>query len=250
MPAASISSAPALSVSESRATQRIIRLLSPGPALTLHTRDSAQRSNLECYIANQFRAIHNAEIHEYLPYLLSLSCAGNFTAAAGLRPARGQKLFLERYLDGRVEVALERVGTGLVSRNHVVEIGNLAATQRGFSQLLFLLLTAVLQQTRFEWVVFTATPVVQKTLRHLGFELHTLGEADPSTLEASERSDWGRYYECRPQVVAGHVASATSVLATRRRHRAALAMYDERIRAVAAELNRQGTADEIRSIAA
>lgn len=239
MRAANANTAHIENVATHRATSRIIRLLSPGPALTLHTEESFQRRQLEKYIADQFRKVHNAEIHEYLPYLLSLSCAGNITAAAGIRPARGQMLFLERYLPGSAEQMISNVDGRRVARWGVAEIGNLAATQRGFSQLLFLLLTAVLQKTRFEWVVFTATPVVQKTLNHLGVPLHTLGKADPLALNPRERSNWGGYYDCVPHVVAGHVATGMTALSERRRHAAALAMYGDRIEAVAAELNQQ-----------
>lgn len=216
-----------------KSTRGIARLLSPGPAFGLHSFSSLERRQVEQYVFDQFQLNHGATVRDFLPLLLTTSCNDRYTATAGIRPAWGNKLFLEQYLPETVEQALGTVAGQCIEREHVVEIGNLAATRRGSSHLLFLILAAVLQRAGFEWLVCTATPQVQKTIRHLGLELYALGDADPSVLDADSLNGWGSYYESQPSVVAGNLSEAMAVLAKRQIYTRLISFYQNRIDALA-----------------
>lgn len=215
------------------APRGVARLLSPGPGFSLHTVESDRRGRVESYIHDQFRRIHGARVRDFMPFLLTMQCNENLSAAAGIRPAQGQSLFLERYLGEGVEDAIGRLGGTSATRRQIAEIGNLVATQRGSSQLLFLVLTAVMHRSNFEWLVFTATPQVQKTINRLGFRLHVLGEASPSALDEASLKDWGSYYDCRPQVVAGNIPPSVALMESRRIFSGLLSHYEEAISSLA-----------------
>lgn len=169
MPAVSL---PLNEYKHAKATRGIARLLSPGPTFGLHSPSSSQRGQVERYVFEQFQSYHGATVRDFMPLLLTTSCSDRYIATAGIRPACGHNLHLEQYLPETAEKALGKVAGEYINREHVVEIGNLVATQRGSSQLLFLILAAVLHRAGFEWLVCTATPQVQKTIRHLGVDLH------------------------------------------------------------------------------
>lgn len=216
----------------SRAARQLRNLVPPRLGLQLHEPCSARRSETERYVADQFLHVHGAQIREFMPWLISMHCGERRIAAVGVRPAASQRLFLEHYLSRSVEDAVGRAAGQPIVRTGIAEIGNLVATQRGASQLLFLLLTAFLHQERFEWVVFTATPAVRKTLSRLGFSLHQLGQADLSALEPEARGAWGTYYDNRPVVIAGHVPSGMALLASRRRQAALLALFRRQVQSL------------------
>ncbi len=220
------------------ATGTLARLLSPGPCFSVYTPAAAQREQVEHYISEQFRGIHGATIRDFMPTLITMSCDNRFSAAVGIRQAQGQSLFLEQYLPETVEKTISRIAGHTVRRGNISEIGNLVASKRGSSQLLFLILTAVLHATRSEWLVFTATPGVLKSIRRLGFSFYTLGDADPSLLrDASNLKDWGSYYQNRPQVVAGNLAEAMSILYDRKIFNYLISCYQESIDALSASIN-------------
>ncbi|MDX1379841.1 MAG: thermostable hemolysin [Xanthomonadales bacterium] len=215
-----------------RAARHLARLLNPAPVFAAHTPEAGDRAVVERYIANRFAAAHGAHVHDFMPVLLTMGCAGRISAAAGIRAAARRTLFLEQYLANPVETAVAEVAGMPVGRSRIVEIGNLVATQGGSSYLLFLLLTAILGQAGFEWVVFTATPQVRKALDTLGLRVDVLCAADPSRLTHGTAAEWGRYYASGPVVVAGKVADAMAVLHRRPLYAGVLSLY----RAAIAEL--------------
>lgn len=217
---------------DARAARHLARLLNPAPVFSAHAPEARDRAEVERYIANRFAAAHGAHVHDFMPVLLTMGCAGRISAAAGIRAAARQTLFLEQYLANPVEAAVAGVAGTPVSRARIVEIGNLVATQGGSSYLLFLLLTAVLGRAGFEWVVFTATPQVRKALDTLGLPVDVLCAADPSRLTQGSAAEWGRYYASGPVVVAGKVAAAMPVLHRRSLYAGVLSLY----RAAIAEL--------------
>ena len=226
---------------DARAARRLARLLNPAPAFQAHLPGSPERARVENYIATQFRSVHGATIHDYMPVLLTMGCHGLTTAATGVRAAATQPLFLEQYLSAPVERAVGELAGHRVTRNSVAEIGNLVATQGGSSYLLFMVLTAVLQQAGFEWVVFTATPQVQKVLAYLGLQVHVLCEADPARLTQSSATEWGRYYQSKPKVVAGNVADAMQMLNERMLYSSVLTLFRNPIDELAGAVSRAST---------
>jgi len=208
-----------------RAARRLSRLLNPLPSFAAQLPGDPGRAHVERYIAERFRAAHGAEIHDFMPVLLTMSCQGRTTAATGVRSAAGRPLFLEQYLAEPVESAVMAAFQAPVRRGQLAEIGNLVASQGGASYLLFLVLTAMLSRAGFEWVVFTATPQVRKGLSWLGLEVRTLCDADPARLTRCSPEEWGRYYASGPQVVAGRVAEGLHVLEDRMLYASALSLF-------------------------
>jgi hypothetical protein len=225
---------------DARAARRLARLLNPAPAFLAHLPGTSKRQQVEAYISEQFRAVHGATIHDFMPVLLTMGCHGKATAATGVRTAT-QPLFLEQYLERPIETALQPLAGQAVERRHIAEIGNLVATQGGSSYLLFMVLTAVLEQAGFDWVVFTATPQVRKVLGYLGLPVHVLCDADPARLTQSSLAEWGRYYSSRPQVVAGRVADAMDVLTRRKLYASVLSLFRGPIAELAEIVSRESS---------
>lgn len=216
---------------------RLGRLLSPCPQFGAYLPETADRHRVTEYIADQFKAAHGANIHDFMPLLLTMQCQGQFSAASGLRPAGRQPLFLEQYLGQNVEAVLSQCSDTAIQRQKIVEIGNLVATQKGASQLLFLLITALLHRCDYDWVVFTGTPTVIKGLERLGFKLDRLCDANPAALKKTDLVDWGRYYENRPQVVAGNVPAAIETLRGHKLYSGVLALLDQQITQLVPQLS-------------
>lgn len=209
--------------------ERLYRLLLPGPAFNLHSEASMDRARVEHYISEKFHASYQARISDFMPQLLTMSCHGQYCATAGIRSAAGHALFLEQYLPNTIENTLSICAGKSVPRSGIAEIGNLVATQRGSSQLLFLFLAAMLERAGTEWLVFTATPQVQKMIHRLGVYLHTLCDADPSRLVNSNLANWGSYYETHPKVLAGNLQDAVSTLKKRKLYSGILSLYQNRV---------------------
>ncbi|MDT8318953.1 MAG: thermostable hemolysin [Xanthomonadales bacterium] len=210
---------------EAKALLQLTRILKPAPVFAAHAQSSPERTHAEQYIAARFHAAHGADIRDFMPVLLTMRCHGRTTAATGIRAAAQQPLFLEQYLPGPIEQVLGDMTGETIQRTNIAEIGNLAATQSGSSYLLFIVLSAILEQARFDWVVFTATPRVRKMLGRLGLRVHVLCAADPACLTRSAAAEWGRYYASGPQVLAGRVGDAMDVLSQRRPYASLLSLF-------------------------
>ncbi|MYM64914.1 thermostable hemolysin [Pseudomaricurvus sp. HS19] len=177
------------------------------PDFVLHDADSPQRQQCEHYITSQYSTVYGARLKAFLPQLLSMSRDGELQACVGLRAGAETPLFLEHYLDMPVEQAIAAVCRRPVNRHSIVEIGNLVSTQGGGSLLLFLLMAESLEKAGFQWLVFTATPQVEKLVKRLGVEPCFIASADGERLGA-QLQDWGSYYRSRPNVMAVNITSA------------------------------------------
>lgn len=164
-----------------------------------------RRRQVESFIRRRFAEEHAARITRFMPCLLGLHASdGTLHGAVGLRLALSGPLFLERYLDVPVEEAIGLRGDGPADRGEIVEVGNLAADGRGTARRLIVSLAEQLSGEGLRWVAFTGTPALINSFRRLGLTLHRMGPADPARVGA-EIADWGRYYDCRPQVMVGRI---------------------------------------------
>lgn len=144
---------------------------------------------------------------------------GSVLAAAGVRFAETEPLFLERYLDAPIEQVVADAFDRPVARACVVEVGSLASVTPAASLQLFRALSPWLATAcgrRF--AVATARPELQKLLGRSGFRLRPLAEADPARL-GDGVSDWGSYYERAPQVFAGEIGVSPALPLLRQRLR-------------------------------
>jgi hypothetical protein len=179
-------------------------------SVELDTADSAGRPQLESCIADKFAQQYGAKIQHFLPYLLSLNDSRRLNGVVGIRLAAESELFLERYLDDRIEQAVSRTVCKPVDRCQVVEIGNLAAAVPGTAPILFAALAVTLYRAGVHWVACTATPQVRAILDQLDFPTQTICRAEASAL-GEKALEWGAYYASCPQVLVGDTRVAAMV---------------------------------------
>lgn len=172
------------------------------------------RASLEAFIAAEFARVYGARLQHYCQVLAGCRGAdGAWAAALGYSPARDASLFLEQYLDEPIEAAIGRRLAAPVARDGVVEVGNLAGRSVGAARALIVRMTHYLYQQGYTWVSFTATRALLNSFTRLALVPSVLAEADPARLE-SGRSDWGSYYDSKPQVMFGNIGSGHAQLAS------------------------------------
>lgn len=185
----------------------------------VHGPQDPERSEVEAFIRGVFARRHGARLRHFAPQLVSLRIDGELVAAAGYRCAADGPLFLERYLDLPVEQGLCLADGAVPPRQQIVEVGHLAAGRAGEGRRLILQLGPHLAALGHRWVVGTLTDELRSLFTRLGIEAKALGIADPARLgDAQAVADWGRYYEHRPMVLAGHLPLALLRLAARGTH--------------------------------
>lgn len=179
----------------------------PPGTLVVHGPGEPGRAEVEAFIAGVFAERFGARLDRFAPMLVSLRDGGRLVAAAAWRSAGEGPLFLERYLPQPVEALLGSATGRMPSRSRIVEVGSLAARQAGQGRRLILLLGPHLAAQGFQWVVGTLTEELRRLFLRIGVAPLSLGAADPAALGA-EAARWGRYYEHRPVVLAGHLPLA------------------------------------------
>ena len=193
----------------------------PDQDLILAEHGAHNRETVSQFIRNRFIKDHDANLTHLMPRLFSLSKAdGQMVAAFGLREAAVERLFMECYLDEPVEARIGRLAGRKVSRAGIIEVGNLAADPGG-ARAMIALLTRHLHELDFEWVTFTGVARLRSAFRRLGLHPLEIAQATPDRLSETERRAWGRYFESRPIVMAGHVTTGYRVLTRVARRRAA-----------------------------
>lgn len=168
---------------------------------------SPGRGAAERFIADVFARTYGARVPAFAPDLMVMERHGRLAAAAGWRGAADAPLYLERYLDEPVEVALGRLCGRPIARACVAEACNLAATHSGYGVHMIRTLAEHLDQQGYEWVVFTATSELVGIFGRLGLPPLGLAPARPCRMGA-DAAAWGRYYDTAPVVVAGRIRLA------------------------------------------
>lgn len=184
----------------------------PQSNLALLEHEVNDRAAVSAFIRNRFLQDHQAQLTHLMPQLYSLTtAAGQMIAGFGLREAAHSRLFMECYLDEPVEARIARLAGRAVDRARIVEVGNLAARPGG-ARAMIALLTRHLYEHDFEWVTFTGVARLRSAFHRLGLQPLEIACATPERLSESERRAWGRYFESRPIVMAGHVPSGFRAL--------------------------------------
>jgi len=169
-------------------------------------RREVDRKDIEKFIHKVFARAYSADLSHYLPRLMALRNHNKrIIAALGMRDASSGPLFLENYLDVPIEQEISKLCGSNVTRNQIMEVGNLASMHRGGLRHLIIALTSYLRGIGSEWVVFTAVPAVKNAFAALDLPLYTIAPAQKSCLDTIEQARWGRYYDTSPIVVAGRV---------------------------------------------
>ncbi len=185
------------------------------PRLVIHPPGDLRRSEVEAFIHRVYAERYGADVRHFTPVLASLrDDGGGILAAAGYRSALQGPLFLERYFDAPVESLLAAHADAPTPRERIVEVGHLAAERAGEGRRLIRLLVPHLASLRFEWAVSTLTTELRHLFVRIGVTPLALGIADPAALGA-DSAHWGRYYDHRPVVLAGHLPQVVHQLARR-----------------------------------
>ena len=140
---------------------------------------------LKTSFASARRALQRAgaSLHA-LPARPCMATTARCRRASAACAAQRRPLFLERYLDEPIELAVARRSGRPVPREEIVEVGNLAAFGSASARLLIVALTDLLVAQGFRWVVFTGTPALLNSFQRLALE--------PLALARPTRRAWAR----------------------------------------------------------
>ena len=159
-----------------------------------------ERAGAEAFVRSVYAQTYGARLDNFYPVLLRITRPdGSYIAVAGIRPAGGQVLFSEHYLDQPIETLLGK------ERCRIVEVGNLAPASAGQARWLIGAVTAFLAGGGFSNVVFTAVPRLKNAFSRMGLPLMRLADARPDQLPDGQAQDWGSYYEHDPAVFSGDI---------------------------------------------
>lgn len=170
--------------------------------LHLVEQGAARRHEAERYIAEAYQRVFDAELQSFYPSLVTLHDKDhNVLGAVGARTAADeQDLFIEYYLDQRIECAIA-AAAGPVCRDQIVEIGNMAIGNAATTYLFLALIGEWLQAHDIQWMVFSLTAPLRRMLQRSGVPLLELADSDPARAPADGNA-WGRYYDLDPRVTA------------------------------------------------
>lgn len=143
--------------------------------------------------------------------------SGELRAACGFRRAHLGPLFLERYLDVPIEVALIPFVGREPDRENIVEIGSLAADTAPAMVSLWADAANDLGDEA-EVAVAVLTAPLRRMFARLGLDLYEIAPARPERMGA-DAFRWGKYYEHEPVVCAGRIAEGQTRLGRFRRTR-------------------------------
>ncbi|MEY3950601.1 MAG: hypothetical protein RJB21_359 [Pseudomonadota bacterium] len=177
------------------------------------TKNHPDRESLQTFIATTFYKTYGADVHHFSDILVGCKDErGQWLAALGFSSIRQKKVFLEQYLDIPLEMEIAAHTHENTSRSEIVEVGNLAAIHAGAGRTLIINMTRYLHEQGYKWVAFTATRNLLNSFKRLGIKLVQLAEADPKRLPDAGKN-WGSYYDTKPQVMFGDIASGYAKLA-------------------------------------
>ncbi len=175
-----------------------------------------ERKKVEEFLEANYLRAFGGKLHSHYPILMSVrNKEGEILAASGFRYADGERLFLENYLDSSVEDELQK-RFGKITRNDVVEIGNLVSSDndkaRGVAFFLFRAMATYLKSQNKKIACATATLPLRRIFRLVNFKTETLAKASIEMVDNPK--DWGSYYENDPQVIAGLIDECSAPLET------------------------------------
>jgi len=193
---------------------------------------SQGRIAAEKFVWEIYQHHFKADIQDFYPHLLALQSNEHLRsenhkfenspiqAVAGLRAAQGEQLFSEYYLPHSIETELQKIFPLPVSRDGIVEIGNMALSSRHQIRWLIIALMAYLYAVGFHQVVFTAIPAISNSFKRIGLSLHEIADAQAKQLPEKIQYQWGdTYYQLKPKVFATDIAEGYAILAKQIKNR-------------------------------
>jgi hypothetical protein len=167
----------------------------------LNREDSAYPATASFVEAAYVRA-YGTRIAVTYPCLLRVVSEGGQTiAAAGMRHAAGEPLYLEHLFAQPIERVLAGTYGKPVRRDGIWELGNMASTGKGGGTYLFLAVYQRLCDARADYLVVVATQKLRARCAQLGFGVTHLGRVSEMRLSGAQQI--GRYIDLgQPEVLA------------------------------------------------
>jgi len=158
------------------------------------------------FVRDVFRRAYAADVRSFMPNFARVSAKdGNVRAVMGFRDAEDGPLYLENYMDEKIEVAISRYLGERVERSEIVEVGNLAEAAPGDARMAIIGATAFFYAAGYRWVVFTGVTRLRNAFVRLGMSPQQLIEADQRRLPPGDAEQWGSYYDGDPVVCFGSI---------------------------------------------
>ncbi|SHO57009.1 thermostable hemolysin [Vibrio quintilis] len=178
--------------------------------LTVIEPHHALRQRAEQYVVDRYASAFDAQIEAFMPVFLALVQQDEIQSVCGYRAAAEDTLFLEQYLDYPAEQLISEHFSQPVSRESLIEFGQLAAFSKGFSPLHFYLITRHLAALNYQWCICTVTDPLFALMKRMGLNPVVIAQADPARVENAHL--WGRYYQTQPRIVAGNIRQGLQYL--------------------------------------
>lgn len=177
-----------------------------------------ERGRLENFISGVYKKYYKTEIDQFYPNLLAIEShsdanESSIKAVAGIRSAEYEALFSEYYLPDSLEETLFNVYETPISRETVVEVGNLAPANIGQMRWLITSIAAFLYSAGFKYIVFTGVPGISNAFKRMDLPLEVLAEARRSCLPEAIKNKWGsEYYKNKPMVFSGDIEQIYNIV--------------------------------------
>ncbi|KYN23836.1 delta-VPH [Vibrio cidicii] len=155
-------------------------------------------------VQERYQQAFDAHLHRFMPSFLALLDDGEMKSVCGYRVAKDEPLFLEQYLDEPANQILSRRFACNVTRDSLIEFGQLASFSRGLSGLHFTLIADKLVALGFEWCIFTATDPLHALMKRFGLEPTMIASADAKRIPNATQI-YGSYYQHSPRILAGNL---------------------------------------------
>lgn len=182
--------------------------------ISLYDSSLDDASEIKLFIQDVYFKHYKANIDVTYPFLMAvLDKNHNILSAVGFRYADLEELFLEQYLDDKIENILSEKYNTQITRDKIVEIGSLASAGKGMSKFLFIALATYLRKFDYYYAVMTGTSKLRRNFRKLNLKPAIICRASQDKL-IDKKDEWGSYYDTNPKVMVGNIDSGYKTLKT------------------------------------
>jgi hypothetical protein len=170
-------------------------------------KDHPQRKELERFIAENYKKMHQAEISYFADNLFGCHDGEQFMASLGITFLVDRHHgFIEEYLDEPAEQAIAKIYKQPIAREQIVELGNLSSVVPGSTRRVIEKISPELKKRNVNWAIFAINVPVLNAFHKAGLEPKFICEAKHAKLK-DQKTNWGSYYETKPGVYCIEVPS-------------------------------------------
>ncbi len=162
-------------------------------------------------ITQRYSAVHGARVASDFPNYCTVTDQDGPRAVLGFRKAEADELFLERYLDTSVEIAVQKAFGFAIPRERIVELGA-HASSRPHATIALWAQAAETLHGQCDVAVAVLTAPLRSMFARLRLPIMEIAAADRERL-GNQSAEWGSYYNLAPIVCAGLISSARAPLA-------------------------------------